>query len=271
MKYQYNFGFFDEWIKANPQIKKKALLDALGIKADSGMKKWADRRYPMPVISMLRFCNSFNVPLSAFFRDMDADEQPTTIPHPTINDQLEPDGGYIKPGEERQRGEHTILNPLAVEVMESNMPDSFTIPMLPRKEETSETMQKESEAKTQGTQGVPTPSAAVLGSTTPGAHAPSPSSPTPSQPNSTPSQPSSAAPSPTPTLDANALLTLETTHAAQRDRLLDIIADQQRTIADLTTQLAQLSQSPTPTYRVVKEYAPNTDTLGMVAEPDSEA
>lgn len=242
MKYQYNFGFFDEWIKANPQIKKKALLDALGIKADSGMKKWADRRYPMPVISMLRFCNSFNVPLSAFFRDMDADEQPTTIPHPTINDQLEPDGGYIKPGEERQRGEHTILDPLNVEITESNMPDgsdwgktetdvSETVATA-RDGGTGEAMRKANE------KGVGTP------------HSPRTAN--------------------EQAIDANALLALETTHAAQRDRLLDIIADQQRTITELTAQIAQM-QEREPQYRVVKEYAPNTDTLGMVAEPDSEA
>ena len=71
-------------------------------------------------------------------------------------------------------------------------------------------------------------------------------------------------------IDANALLALETTHAAQRDRLLDIIADQQRTITELTAQIAQM-QEREPQYRVVKEYAPSTDTLGMVAEPDPEA
>ena len=256
MKYQYNFGFFDEWIKANPQIKKKALLDALGIKADSGMKKWADRRYPMPVISMLRFCNSFNVPLSAFFRDMDADEQPTTIPHPTINDQLEPDGGYIKPGEERQRGEHTILDPLAVEVTESNMPDGSDW----RKTETSvlgtvatardggtgEAMRKANE------KGVGTPHSQRL---------------TNEQMDGQTHRHD---------IDANALLALETAHAAQRDRLLDIIAAQQksiaaqqRTIAELTAQIAQI-QEREPQYRVVKEYAPNVDALGMVAEGNDE-
>lgn len=125
MKYQYNYGFFDEWIKENPQIKKNVLQKALGVKADSGIRKWIDRQRPMPVVSMLRFCNSFNVPLSAFFRDADADTYTTTIPQPNINDQLEPDGGYLKNDQNRQRGEHSILDPLDVDVVPSYIPGSI--------------------------------------------------------------------------------------------------------------------------------------------------
>ena len=128
MKYQYNFGFFSQWLEANPQIKKNVVQKALGVKADSGIKKWIDRQRPMPVASLLRFCNSFNVPLSAFIRDADADTYTTTIPLPDINDQLEPDGGYSKVDSNRQRGEHSIYDPLDVEVTPSHIPGNNDTP-----------------------------------------------------------------------------------------------------------------------------------------------
>ena len=242
MMYQYNYGFLKQWLDENKKIQKKAVLKALGIKSNNGLKAWTDGKGPMPVLNILRFCNSFQVPIARFFRDLDTNTVCNFQPeHPDVNDQLEPFGGYDN--EQQTVGHRNFEDPTRVEIQHSRLP-------------------KESQAESvTNPKGAHAPSAAVLGSTTPTPGAPAPS----------PSQPSSAAPSPTPTLDANALLALETTHAAQRDRLLDIIADQQRTIADLTTQLAQLSQSPTPTYHVVKEYAPSTDTLGMVAEPDPEA
>lgn len=120
MKYQYNFGFFEEWIKANPQIKTNVLLKAFGVKADSGIKKWVEGRQPIPVISMLRFCNTFNVPLSVFFRDSEAVEGTTlTLCPPISNDKLEPLEGYAK---ERKRGEHSLFDPLDVDSIQSVVP-----------------------------------------------------------------------------------------------------------------------------------------------------
>lgn len=237
MMYQYNYGFLKQWLDENKKIQKKAVLKALGIKSNNGLKAWTDGKGPMPVLNILRFCNSFQVPIASFFRDLDTNTVCNFQPeHPDVNDQLEPFGGYDN--EQQTVGHRNFEDPTRVEIQPSRLP-------------------RESQAES------------VTNSK--GAHAPSSSTPTPSQLNSTPSQPSSAAPSPTATLDANALLTLETTHAQQQKSLLDIITNQQQTIADLTAQLAQLSQSPTPTYRVVKEYAPSSDTLGMVAEPDPEA
>ena len=72
MKYQYNFSFLNEWLKANPEIPKGEILQAIGSKANNRFKAWVRCEGPMPVISMLRLCNAFQIPLSAFFRDADA-------------------------------------------------------------------------------------------------------------------------------------------------------------------------------------------------------
>ena len=77
----------------------------------------------MPVISLLRFCNSFNVPISAFIRDADAESYKTIIPRPSANDKLEPEGGYSKSGQSRQRGDHTLFDPLDVTVTPSLVPE----------------------------------------------------------------------------------------------------------------------------------------------------
>lgn len=127
MKYQYNFGFFDEWIKANPRIPKGKVQEALGVKANNGLKKWKDGSFPMPIISMLRFCNTFNVPLSSFFRNMDGNDEPAVVPGlPRVDDQLEPTGGYIDNMNMRRRGESSLLNPLDVIPCASNLPESVT-------------------------------------------------------------------------------------------------------------------------------------------------
>ena len=124
MKYQYNFGFLSDWLKANPNIKKNDILKAFGIKADSGIKKWIECEYTMPVISMLRFCNTFNVPLSVFFRDSDAIDKTTLILYPpTDNDILVPRGGYVKA---RERGGHSLFDPLDVTITPSVVPGLVT-------------------------------------------------------------------------------------------------------------------------------------------------
>lgn len=122
MKYMYNFGFLTEWMSANPSIPKGLILKALGVQANNSMNKWLDKTHPMPIISMLRFCNSFNVPLSAFFCDLDAGETQTIISLPKINDQLEPDGGFDRNPEMRKRGERSLINPIDVNVTPSIIP-----------------------------------------------------------------------------------------------------------------------------------------------------
>ena len=185
MKYQYNFSFLNEWLKANPEIPKGEILQAIGSKANNRFKAWVRCEGPMPVISMLRLCNAYQIPLSAFFRDADAGTDGAVVPGmPTPDDILEPAQGYADNMDDRQQGERSILNPLSVKVTPSVVPGVTT-----KQTKVDDTRQQ---------------SATVDNIS-----------------------------------DANlaAIVKLENEHMAQQRRLLDIIAEQQKQIADLTHML----------------------------------
>ena len=185
MKYQYNFSFLNEWLKANPEIPKGEILQAIGSKANNRFKAWVRCEGPMPVISMLRICNAYQIPLSAFFRDADAGTDGAVVPGmPMPDDILEPAQGYADNMDDRQQGERSILNPLSVRVTPSVVPGVTARPI-----------------KVEDTQD---PTSAVDNIS-----------------------------------DANlaAIIRLENEHMAQQRRLLDIIAEQQKQIADLAHML----------------------------------
>ena len=188
MKYQYNFSFLNEWLEANPEIPKGEILQAIGTKANNRFKAWVRCEGPMPVISMLRLCNAFQIPLSAFFRDADAGTDGAVVPGmPTPDDILEPAQGYADNMDDRQQGERSILNPLSVKVTPSVVPGVVMNP--------SEVHVAQEPIK----------------------------------------------PTPPPISDANlaAIIKMEHDHMAQQHRLLDIIAEQQKQIADLTRMLKE--------------------------------
>ena len=185
MKYQYNFSFLNEWLKANPEIPKGEILQAIGSKANNRFKAWVRCEGPMPVISMLRLCNAYQIPLSAFFRDADAGTDGAVVPGmPMPDDILEPAQGYADNQDDRQQGERSILNPLSVKVTPSVVPG---VPARP--------------IKVNDTQEPP----ATVDNIS----------------------------------DANlvSIIRLENEHMAQQRRLLDIIAEQQKQIADLAHML----------------------------------
>ena len=185
MKYQYNFSFLNEWLEANPEIPKGDILQAIGSKANNRFKAWVRCEGPMPVISMLRLCNAFQIPLSAFFRDSDAGTDGAVVPGmPTPNDILEPAQGYADNMDDRQQGERSILNPLSVKVTPSVVPGVTTQPVkVDDKQEPPATVENISDA------------------------------------------------------NLAAIIKLENEHMAQQRRLLDIIAEQQKQIADLNHML----------------------------------
>lgn len=185
MKYQYNFSFLNEWLKVNPEIPKGEILQALGAKSNNRFKAWVRCEGPMPVISMLRLCNAYQIPLSAFFRDADAGADGAVVPGmPTPNDILEPAQGYASSTDERQHGERSMLNPLNVRVTPSVVPGVV--------------------AKPCKADDIQEPPATVDNIS-----------------------------------DANlaAIIKMEKEHMAQHRRLLDIIAEQQKQIADLAHML----------------------------------
>ena len=185
MKYQYNFSFFNEWLKANPEIPKGEILQAIGSKANNRFKAWVRCEGPMPVISMLRLCNAYQIPLSAFFRDADAGTDGAVVPGmPTPDDILEPVQGYADNMDDRQQGERSILNPLSVKVTPSVVPGATARPIKVEDiQEPPATVDNISET------------------------------------------------------NLAAIIKLENEHMAQQRRLLDIIAEQQKQIADLAHML----------------------------------
>ena len=191
MKYQYNFSFLNEWLKANPEIPKGEILQAIGSKANNRFKAWVRCEGPMPVISMLRLCNAFQIPLSAFFRDAEAGTDGAVVPGmPMPDDILEPAQGYADNQDDRQQGERSILNPLSVKVIPSVVPGVTARPI--KADDTQE------------------PPATVDNIS-----------------------------------DANlaAIIKMENEHMAQQRRLLDIIAEQQKQIADLTRMLNEAKRN----------------------------
>ena len=185
MKYQYNFSFLNEWLKANPEIPKGEILQAIGSKANNRFKAWVRCEGPMPVISMLRLCNAYQIPLSAFFRDADAGTDGAVVPGmPTPDDILEPVQGYADNMDDRQQGERSILNPLSVKVTPSVVPGVTARPIKVEDiQEPPATVDNISET------------------------------------------------------NLAAIIKLENEHMAQQRRLLDIIAEQQKQIADLAHML----------------------------------
>ena len=185
MKYQYNFSFLNEWLKVNPEIPKGEILQALGAKSNNRFKAWVRCEGPMPVISMLRLCNAFQIPLSAFFRDADAGTDGAVVPGmPMPNDILEPAQGYADNMDDRQQGERSILNPLSVKVTTSVVPGVVAKPIkVDDKQELPTTVENISDA------------------------------------------------------NLAAIIKMENEHMAQQRRLLDIIAEQQKQIADLAHML----------------------------------
>ena len=185
MKYQYNFSFLNEWLKANPEIPKGEILQAIGSKANNRFKAWVRCEGPMPVISMLRLCNAYQIPLSAFFRDADAGADGAVVPGmPMPDDILEPAQGYADNTDDRQHGERSMLNPLNVRVTPSVVPGVTARPI-----------------KVDDTQEPP----ATVDNIS----------------------------------DANlaTIIKMEKEHMAQHHQLLDIIAEQQKQIADLAHML----------------------------------
>lgn len=123
MKYQYNFGFLKKWLAANPQLQVKTIQAALGSKSNNSWKSWANGEGTLPIISLLRLCNAFQIPLSAFFRDADSNGEAAVVPGiPNMDDELEPKGGFDRAPSERQPGEKSYLDPLDVEVCLTTIP-----------------------------------------------------------------------------------------------------------------------------------------------------
>ena len=128
MQYFYNYSFLDKWMEANRKITNREIMKAMGTTSNACLDSWIRMKSPLPTIALLRFCNAFHVPLSAFIVDADKGKQESEgccdegYVCPGIDDQFEPDGGYIDNDEKRKKGTRALRNPLDVERMESVVP-----------------------------------------------------------------------------------------------------------------------------------------------------
>ena len=128
MKYFYNYSFLDKWMEANRKTTNKQIMKAMGTTSNACLDSWIRKKSPLPTIALLRFCNAFHVPLSPFIVDADKDLQEEGgycekgYVCPGIDDQFEPDGGYIDNDEKRKLGTRALRNPLDVERVKSVVP-----------------------------------------------------------------------------------------------------------------------------------------------------
>lgn len=128
MKYFYNYSFLNKWMEANGKITNREIMKAMGTTSNACLDSWIRMKSPLPTIALLRFCNAFHVPLSAFIVDADKDQQGMEdccgegYVCPGIDDQFEPDGGYLDNDEKRKKGTRALRNPLDVDRVESVVP-----------------------------------------------------------------------------------------------------------------------------------------------------
>ena len=128
MRYFYNYSFLNKWMEANGDITNKQIMKAMGTTSNACLDTWIRMKSPLPTNALLRFCNAFHVPLSAFIVNADAKPQgdddcyEMEFVRPGVNDQFEPDGGYIGNEVRRQNGTRALRDPLDVDRIKSVVP-----------------------------------------------------------------------------------------------------------------------------------------------------
>lgn len=128
MRYFYNYSFLNKWMEANGDITNKQIMKAMGTTSNACLDTWIRMKSPLPTNALLRFCNAFHVPLSAFIVNADAKPQgdddcyEMEYVRPGVNDQFEPDGGYIGNEERRKNGTRALRDPLDVDRIKSVVP-----------------------------------------------------------------------------------------------------------------------------------------------------
>lgn len=97
----YNYGFLADWMRANPSIKRNEILQSMEMIDYNTLRNWVEGATMLPLTQLMKFCNRFNVPITAFFLDEKADD--TSIIAPITPDaMIEPAGGW--PDSSRKAG-----------------------------------------------------------------------------------------------------------------------------------------------------------------------
>lgn len=115
MEYRYNYKFLLQWMEIN-QKTKKDVLRSLGTKDYGSVKKWMEGCLPMHVEAILRLCNTFSIPIGAFFYD---EEKIKEMPNADyILSSLQPD----KTGVEKYKSKGNISSETIIEKRTSIIP-----------------------------------------------------------------------------------------------------------------------------------------------------
>lgn len=93
MDLRYNYGFFSRFISEN-RINKKDILDALGTKDYTTLNRWIEGLNPIATETILRLCNTYDIPLSSFFCNMEGPITMRIEAPENENMQLLANGGY---------------------------------------------------------------------------------------------------------------------------------------------------------------------------------
>ena len=115
----YNYGFLQDWLKANPKIKRYDVLAEMEMSYYRTLQNWMEGATMMPLTQMMKFCNRYNVPITAFFFDANADDDSIFTPIPP-GAMIEPAGGWVE--NDRRTGIKTG-DPRTDIHIPSNLPD----------------------------------------------------------------------------------------------------------------------------------------------------
>lgn len=115
----YNYGFLADWMQANPSIKRNEILQSMEMSDYNTLRNWVDGATMLPLTQLMKFCNRFNVPVTAFFLDEKADNTSNIAPI-TPGSMIEPAGGW--PDSSRKAG-IKVCDPRSNIHMITNMPD----------------------------------------------------------------------------------------------------------------------------------------------------
>lgn len=119
----YNYGFLADWMQANPSIKRNEILQSMEMSDYNTLRNWVEGATMLPLTQLMKFCNRFNVPITAFFLDEKADDTSIIAPI-TPNSMIEPAGGW--PDSSRKAG-IKVGDPRSNIHMITNMPDYIRV------------------------------------------------------------------------------------------------------------------------------------------------
>lgn len=115
----YNYGFLTDWMQANPSIRRNEILQSMEMSDYNTLRNWVEGATMLPLTQLMKFCNRFNVPITAFFLDEKADDTSIIAPI-TPGAMIEPAGGW--PDSSRKAG-IKVCDPRSKIHMITTMPD----------------------------------------------------------------------------------------------------------------------------------------------------